>query len=117
MGYSLAAIFGLPVAGASLVAWHKLEDAWASAAVAQAFICPETCEIFAAQGLNLCPLPWQILFFFVKENLLLIGGELLYNIVLISAMHQHESATSTHTHVPSRLPPHPTLLSCHRAPV
>ena len=62
----------------------------------------------------------KILFFFfflVKENLFLIGGELLYNVVLISAIHPHEYATGTHTHVSSHLPPHPTLLGCHRAPL
>ena len=110
VGYSLAVIFGLPVAGASRCR-------------AQA----RGCMGLSSWGTgmwDLCspgiePVSTALagrFFFFVKENLFLIG-ELLYNIVLISAIHQHESATSTHTHVPSRLPPHPTLLGCHRAPV
>ena len=36
-----------------------------------------------------------------KNYLFLIGGYLLYNIVLISAMHQHESAIGIHISPPS----------------
>ena len=52
---------------------------------------------------------------FLKK--ILIEGKLLYNIVLFSALQQHESATDIcsfplgHTF---HLPPHPTLLGCHR---
>ena len=45
---------------------------------------------------------------------------MLYNIVLISAIHQHELAIGTHVplplETPSHLPLHPTHLDCHRAP-
>ena len=52
--------------------------------------------------------------------LFLIGGHLLYSIVLASAIHQHESAMS-YTYAPSlepptHLPPYPTPQGCHRAP-
>ena len=45
---------------------------------------------------------------------------LLYNTVLVSAKHQHESAICIHIcplplEPPSNLPPHPTPLACHRA--
>ena len=36
---------------------------------------------------------WGLLF---CKHLLLIEGQLLYNIVLVSAIHQHESAVGTH---------------------
>ena len=46
---------------------------------------------------------------------------MLYNIVLVSAIYQHESAISTHmfphpVELPSHLPPHPTPLGYHRVP-
>ena len=34
--------------------------------------------------------------------------------MLVSAIHQHESATGIHMPSPSYLPPHPTPLDCHR---
>ena len=53
-------------------------------------------------------------------NLFLIGGELLYNIVLVSAIHQRESARGIHMSPLSwtSLPPptHPTPRGCLRAP-
>jgi len=44
--------------------------------------------------------------------LLLIEGQLLYNVVLVSAIHQHGSAIGIHMSPPSSasLPPHPSLL-------
>ena len=46
--------------------------------------------------------------------------KLLYNIVLVSAIHQHESAIGVRSPLslepPSHHPPHPTSLGCHRAP-
>ena len=47
---------------------------------------------------------------------------MMYNIVLVSAIHQHESAIGIHVSPPSHLPPdptppHPTPLGGHRAPV
>ena len=51
--------------------------------------------------------------------LFLIEGYLLYNIVLVSAMHPHESAIGIHMTLPleppSHLSSHATPLSCHRA--
>ena len=59
-------------------------------------------------------------FIFIFYNLFLIGGQLLYNIVLVSAIHQHESAIGIHMPFspahPSHLWPHPTPLGSHRAP-
>ena len=59
-------------------------------------------------------------FFFKKINLcILIGGLLLYNIVVF-AMHRHESATvehaSPHPEPPSHLSPYPIPPGCPRAP-
>ena len=62
--------------------------------------------------------PTCISFFLI--NLFLIGGYLLYNNVLVSTIHQHESAIGIHmspSWTSSHLPPHPTPLGCHRAPV
>ena len=53
------------------------------------------------------------IFFF--NFLFLIGGWLFYNVALLSAIQQCESATSTHMSPPSYPPPHPTSLGCHRA--
>ena len=45
---------------------------------------------------------------------------MLSSVALVSAGHQHGSATGVHITLPleppSHLPPHPTLLGCHRAP-
>ena len=49
-----------------------------------------------------------LIHFYLKDN---------YNIVLISALYQHESAIYIcllSLEHPSKLPPHPTLLGCHR---
>ena len=52
-------------------------------------------------------------FFLFKKivSLFLIGGELLSNVVLVSAIHQYESAMGIHTSPPlepsSHFPPHP----------
>ena len=52
-------------------------------------------------------------FYFYLIYLFLIGGSLLYNIVLVSAIHQHESATGVHISPPSwtSLPP-PSPFCC-----
>ena len=58
-------------------------------------------------------------FSFLKINLFIFNWrELLYTIVLVSAMHQHESAVSICMSPSSwaSLPPHPTLTDCHTAP-
>ena len=47
----------------------------------------------------------QYYFFF---NLFLIGGQLLYNVVSISAIQEHESAISIHIPLPLRPPSHPS---------
>jgi len=51
------------------------------------------------------------------KYLFLIGGELLCNIVLVSAIHQYESAIGIHVSSPSwtSLPPPTPSLGCHRA--
>ena len=60
-------------------------------------------------------LPKKDLFFF----LFFAARYLLYNVVLVSAIHQHESATDIHMSPPSWIPSHvtppPTPLGCHRA--
>ena len=47
-------------------------------------------------------------------------SELLYSIVLVFAIHSHESAmgvpVSPHSEIPSHLSPHPIPLDCPRAP-
>ena len=60
--------------------------------------------------------------FLLKKFFLLVGVQLLYNVVLVSAMLQHESLVGIHMSPPSRTSflhpsyPHPVLLSrCHRA--
>ena len=57
-------------------------------------------------------------FLFVFLNLFLIGGWLLYNIVLASAIQQCESAVSLHIYPPSWTYPlsYPVPLGCHRVP-
>ena len=56
---------------------------------------------------------------FKKIYLFLIWGWLLYSTVLVSTIHQHESATGIHKSPPSctstHLPSHLTPLGCHRA--
>ena len=55
-GYSLFAVFRLPIAVASLVAKHELYGAWVSVVVAHTLSCPTARGIFLDQGLNPCPL-------------------------------------------------------------
>ena len=62
-----------------------------------------------------------ILIFNVLLNSLWIGGQLLYNIVSVSAMYQHESAIGIcicplPLEPPCCFPPLPTLLGCHWVP-
>ena len=47
------------------------------------------------------------------KNLILIEGWLLYNIGLISAIHQHELTIGIHMSPPSHLPPFLTPLGCY----
>ena len=58
-------------------------------------------------------LPLWLFLSFYKQCTLLIGGWLLYNIVVVFAIHWHESATGAHVspypELLSLLPPHPIL--------
>ena len=56
---SLAAVRGLLIVVASLVAEHRLLGAWASVVVAHVLSCPEACGIFFDQGSNPCSLHGQ----------------------------------------------------------
>ena len=60
---------------------------------------------------NFLPLVLIPEIFFFKKLFLLIGGYLLYNIVVVFAIYRHESPTgayvSLHPVSPSHLPPHP----------
>ena len=61
----------------------------------------------------------SIKFFFSINLFILIGGLLLYNIVVVFAIHWHESAMGVHVSpcwTPSHLPPHPIPLGCPSAP-
>ena len=63
---------------------------------------------------------WKNMYLRLKIYFLkfLIWGELLYNIVIVFAIHQHESAIGIHRCLPLKPPPHlphhPTLLGFHR---
>ena len=50
----------LLIAGASLVAEHGFQGAWASVVVVLGLSCPMACGIFLEQGLNRCPLHCQV---------------------------------------------------------
>ena len=58
--------------------------------------------------------------FFLNCLLFLIGGKLLYNIVVVFAIHWHESDmgvhVSHHPEPPSHFPPHAIPLGCPRVP-
>ena len=58
-GDSLVAVSGLVIAAVSLVAGHE-KCAQASAVVAHELSCPLVCGSFPDQGLNQCPLQWQV---------------------------------------------------------
>ena len=58
--YSLFAVFGLLTALASLVVEHGLWDVQALVVAACRLTCPTACGILPDQGLNLCPLHWQV---------------------------------------------------------
>ena len=59
-GYSLVAVLGLLIALASLVVEHGLWDVQALVVAACRLICPMACGILPGQGLNPCPLHWQV---------------------------------------------------------
>ena len=57
---SLVAIHWLLTSVASLVAEHGLQSTQASAVAVHRLGWPVICGIFPSQGLNPCPLPWQV---------------------------------------------------------
>ena len=61
---------------------------------------------------------WNVVVYSIGFFFFFIGRELLYNAVLVSAIHHHESATGIHMSPPSWNTPHllrhPTPLGCHR---
>ena len=60
VGALFVAVHSLPTAVASLVAEHGLQGEWASVAVAHRLSCFAVYGCFPDQGLNLCPLHWQM---------------------------------------------------------
>ena len=73
---------------------------------------------FPPQNMSLWHINYLKLIIFPIKKLILIGGKLLYNMVMVFTIHQHESATSTQVSAPpeplSYLPPHPIPLGCSR---
>ena len=59
-GYSLVAVCRLLLAAGSPVVEHRLEGSWASVILAHGVSCSQACGIFLDQGLNSCPLHWQV---------------------------------------------------------
>ena len=57
-------------------------------------------EFYASLPLSLSPLLPPTIFFFKKIYVFLTGGQLLYNVVLVAALHQHESAIGIHMFPP-----------------
>ena len=60
IGYSLIAVHRLPIVLASLTEGHRLCGAGASTVVTHRFSYPMSHGIFPDQGLNPCPLHWQV---------------------------------------------------------
>ena len=58
--YSLVAVHRLLILVAPLVAKHDLYRAQALVAVAHRLSCPAACGILLDQGLDSCPLHWQV---------------------------------------------------------
>ena len=53
-------IVAIIMAVASLAVGHRLQGVLASVVAACRHGCPVVCRIFPDQGLNLCPLNWQV---------------------------------------------------------
>ena len=74
----------------------------------------------AMESLNTCL--WGKMVWVVRGSVCFFftGGQLLYNIMLVCAIHQHKSATGIHMSPPLESPfhllPHLTPLGCQRAP-
>ena len=60
--YFLVAVYRLLIVAASPVAEHKLWREWASVIVVYGPSRPTPCGILLDQGLNPCPLHWQMVF-------------------------------------------------------
>ena len=59
-GLLFVVVHGLLIAVASLCCGARALGAWASVVVACGLSCSTACGIFQDQGLNLCPLHWQM---------------------------------------------------------
>ena len=93
---------GLFIAGFLLLQSTGFGVRISSVVAVRGLSCPESCGIFLGQASNLCPLYWQVASFGIcLIYLFLIGRYLLYIVVLVSAIHQHESAIGIHTSLPS----------------
>ena len=96
------AVHGLFLAVVSLVAEHRLWGARELSSSVRGLCCPESCGILLEQASNLCPLHRQVdSLYLCIIYLFLIGGYFLYIVVLVSTIHQHESATGIRMSPPS----------------
>ena len=60
VGSSLVVVHALLMVTPPFIAEHRLCSAWASVVVAHGLSCPAACGILPDQGLNGCPLHWQV---------------------------------------------------------
>ena len=108
-------MLGIFILEAFFVEEHGLSGTQASVVTVHRLSCHVTCGILVDLISSPCPSEQQAdsqlldhqgcvyVKFFLNFYLFLIEGELLYKIVLVSAVHQHESATGIQTYVLSLL--------------